>query len=327
MAMQSLREIQPARIVGVGDCTLDYFFRSATPRHGESAPVIDTKTEGGGLTGTATVACARLGAQTEIFCRVGTDDVADTIMDGFIKEKVGVRRVYRAPRGKSPVSFVHVDLDSGERTIYWYRDNTLPAQEGIPADWLLEGVHCLLVDATWLDAAISAADAARRLGIPVVADTVPSDANRELLARIDVLIAPASFARKHIKSDDCRPALKAIHELGPSVAVITLGKAGSWYSERGVVAHVPAFEIEPVVDTTGAGDVFHGAFAFATAQGWPIRWRIEFASAVAALKCRKLGGRAGIPSLGETLDFLAERGSLCWKIEFGRERQIEDQVI
>ena len=93
--------------------------------------------------------------------------------------------------------------------------------------------------------------------------------------------------------------------LGPEVAGVTVGEEGSVFVGRGEVVVRKAFRIQ-AVDTTGAGDVFHGAFSFAIVQGWDLAKAVEFSSAVAALKCRKLGGRSGIPTLPEVEAFLTE---------------------
>jgi sugar/nucleoside kinase (ribokinase family) len=108
------------------------------------------------------------------------------------------------------------------------------------------------------------------------------------------------------------PLLERMHKYGPSVVGITFGAEGCWYSIGEGPVHQPAFSV-PVVDTTGAGDTFHGAIACGLARGWEAPRTVEFASAVAALKCRALGGRSGIPSLRETLAFLRSQGSSLWR--------------
>ncbi len=298
------------KILGVGDCVLDYIFRCPSIAHGGSVRVNEFKTEGGGLTATAIVACARLGAAGELVCRLGSDSIGDEIIDGLSRENVALGHVYRAANAASSISFIHVDIETGDRTIYYYRID-INDDEGVPVSWDMEGVSCLLIDPTWKPGAISAAAQARKLGIPVVADVVPSEKNRDMLSLVDVLIAPNAFGKQHAKDGDYRPALDEIHRLGPGVAVITVGRDGCWFSDGAEVDRMPAFSVD-VVDTTGAGDVFHGAFAFGLAMGWDIRRRIEFASAVSALKCRKLGGRAGIPTFDESLEFLSSRGTFDW---------------
>jgi sugar/nucleoside kinase (ribokinase family) len=110
-----------------------------------------------------------------------------------------------------------------------------------------------------------------------------------------------------LRGEELLGAARRMRALGPPVAVVTEGEHGSWCAAPEGEFHTPAFPVAPVVDTTGAGDVFHGAFLYARAQGWSLRRALRLGAAVGALKCRALGGRAGIPTLEEALA-LAERG-------------------
>jgi sulfofructose kinase len=109
-----------------------------------------------------------------------------------------------------------------------------------------------------------------------------------------------------------REELETLQSLGPEFPAITGGSEGCWHLDGGKVAHQPAFSVD-VVDTTGAGDVFHGAFAYGLGRRWESGRSVEFAAAVAALSCRALGGRAAIPDLEEALTFLRHHGSETWK--------------
>ena len=299
------------KIVGVGDSTLDYLFYSRMTHQGDAVPAVDYSIQGGGLVATALVACARLGAVTELVCRLGSDVTTGMILQGLRIEGVGVDKAVYAPDCRSNVSFVHVDSSTGERTIYYYRDPKLRSAR-VPGSWALDDADCLLVDDTWLEAAVPAARRAREMGVPVVADMVPSENSAEIVSLVDILIAPATFGRDHASNGDLRPALRRIREMGPSTAVITVGNDGCWYADVDGEGHVPGFKVR-VVDTTGAGDVFHGAFAFATSQGWETARRVEFASAVAAIKCGDVGGRKGIPSFGDAVAWLGREGKMNWQ--------------
>jgi sulfofructose kinase len=129
---------------------------------------------------------------------------------------------------------------------------------------------------------------------------------------VSALIVPASCADRIAPGAAWQEQLEVLKALGPAFPAITAGQDGCWYLEDGEVRHQPAFPVD-VVDTTGAGDVFHGAFAYGLGRGWAeARW-VEFASAVAALSCRALGGPRAIPDLEETLALLREHGSGRWK--------------
>jgi sugar/nucleoside kinase (ribokinase family) len=305
-----MKDVNKIKILGVGDCVLDYLFRCSQPPKGGSVRVPEYKVEGGGLTATAVVTCARLGAKGELISRLGDDDTAQEIIKELEQEGVETSRMIRIPGMRSNVSFIHVDIETGERTIFYYRDPNIDPLNGVPDSFLLDDTSALLVDDTWMPAAVKASQVAKENGIPIIADLKPCDHNLELVELVDILIAPFHFARSHMNGDIPK-ALSTILAMGTKLAIITAGKDGCWYSDGQNTGHVKAFDIE-VVDTTGAGDVFHGAFAVAMGLGLDIESRLEFASAASALKCRKLGGRSGIPTLHETLKFLSENGSTLW---------------
>jgi len=125
------------------------------------------------------------------------------------------------------------------------------------------------------------------------------------------MIAPRHFLRAGGFGDDVDRALDAIHAMGPATVIITLGADGWAASGPDARARGAAFSVN-VVDTVGAGDVFHGAYAFAMAKGWTTAQCAEFASAVAAIKCTRVGGRTGIPALGQSLEFLRTHSPNDW---------------
>lgn len=294
------------RIAGAGVCCLDHIVVSPQVSWGSTAHVTNYLAQGGGLVGTALVACARLGADCVLFTVLGDDLVGDQILAELVNEGIDTDHAVRVPGGESPFSFIHVDETSGERTIFHRRGKNLKGHvSGIDASDIA-GCGALLVDDVYLDLSLGAAKAARGLEIPVIADLIPGPANYELLKVTDVLIAPRHFLHNLGYEGDLDTALDAIHEMGPSTAVITLGADGWVYSDATGRGAGKAFEVD-VVDTTGAGDAFHGAFAYAKAVGWDTRRCCEFAAAVGAINCTKPGGRTGLPSLAETMDFLAER--------------------
>jgi sugar/nucleoside kinase (ribokinase family) len=172
----------------------------------------------------------------------------------------------------------------------------------------LKGASCLLIDGFWPDSALQAARRARAEGVPVVADFGGVEGKRkELLPLVDFLITNEECARRVAGRDDPERACRMVQEMGAKVVVATLGDRGCAFAGEGVAGRMPAFEVD-VVDTTGAGDCFHGAFCVGVVRGWPLERTLEFASATSALKCRKLGGRAGLPTLDEVNAFLEERG-------------------
>jgi len=291
-------------IVAVGLVCLDHLARLPRERAPGFRPIQEYLAQGGGLTATAAVAAARLGGRVEFWTRVGDDFTGKFLLEELQADGVDVSSSAVVSGGTSPVSLVHVDGDSGERTIYHYPGRGLDVgADGLPYDRVRQAA-CVLLDDWWRPAALRAAETARAAGVPVVADLSPNDANADLVARVSHLVASSA----HFGAASPQEALQRLHALGPPVVALTMGTEGCWYSDGADARHAPAFAVE-AVDTTGAGDVFHGAFGWALAQGWDLAEVVEFASAVAALKCRRLGGRTGIPTLAETLDLLRARGS------------------
>jgi ribokinase len=158
------------------------------------------------------------------------------------------------------------------------------------------------------DAAIQAARWAREAGIPVSLDAERFTERREELFRLsDILIVAQRFGLEITGRSRVPEILDDMHRLGPRVAGLTRGEHGSVLSVDGRRIEAPGFPVD-VVDTTGAGDVFHGAFVYGVLQGWEAGHILLFANAVSALKCTRLGGRTGIPSVSEVDAFLRARG-------------------
>ncbi|HYL82408.1 MAG TPA: PfkB family carbohydrate kinase, partial [Candidatus Acidoferrum sp.] len=155
---------------------------------------------------------------------------------------------------------------------------------------------------------LQAARWAREAGIPVSLDAEDSTELREELFRFtDILIVSHPFSRELTGKTDLTDILRGLARLGPACVGVTLGDQGSALLHRQEIVEVPAFPVD-VVDTTGAGDVFHGAFLYGLLQGWKAGDILLFANAVSALKCTRLGGRAGIPRPAEVRAFLDARG-------------------
>ena len=213
-------------MAGAGICCVDYIVVSPQVHWGDTVEVSDYIVQGGGLVGTAMVACARLGAKCELLSLVGDDNAGKEIIAGLVSEGVPSDGIQTVEDGKSPFSFIHVDADDGERTIFHRQAAGLgfdPARFSTEAaaNW---GV--LLVDGYYPDLSVFAARAARENGVPVVADLIPGEENAELLKLVDVLIAPRHYARQIGCEINLDLAFEAIHKLGPTTALITLGADG-----------------------------------------------------------------------------------------------------
>jgi sulfofructose kinase len=299
-------------IGGAGVCCQDYIFVSSWPGgQGGTSWVKEVFFQGGGLVGTAVVTAARLGAPCRLWSMVGDDPPGEEILRELKEEKVDVTGVRTIKGGDSPMSMIHVDETSGERTIFHRRVKGLawPVEKDMQ---LIAKCGALLVDDYYMDLSLQAVRIAQEAGVPTVVDSIPSEKNADLLRQVDVLVAPQDFLRQIGCENDVSAGLKRIHALGPKTAVITLGRRGWVCSGPDGEGRGDAYSVN-VVDTTGAGDVYHGAFAFALAQGWATERCCDFAAGVAAIKCTQRGGRTGIPSLKTVLTLLKERSVLNWE--------------
>jgi sugar/nucleoside kinase (ribokinase family) len=302
-------------VISVGIATLDYLavVRHGTPLEHLGVELVERYTiGGGGLAATAGVACSRLGLRTAHWGCVGSDGAGEAVIAGLEKEGVSTGQVVRVRNGRTPVGFVLVDAATGERRLLVYPGTGPPAE--LPRfPWAqVRRAKAIVLDQWWLALSIEVAQRAQAAGVPVVADLVPADYLSGLLAHVDVVFASRPPELKEASGEAVAPILERMHKYGPSVVGVTLGAEGCWYSAGEGPVHQPAFSVE-AVDTTGAGDTFHGAIAYGFARGWKVPRTVEFASAVAALKCRALGGRPGIPRLEEALDFLRSQRSSLWR--------------
>jgi len=295
------------KVVGVGLAVLDHLLLwrdTSEPVAGNR--VVEVDMQGGGMVGTALVAVARLGGAGEFWGTVGCDWVGEQILAGLRREGVDVRRVRRVEGRPSPRVIVCVDAPTGERHFLHFTGVLEHPGPLAPAK-ALAGAGCLLVDHTQKQAELAAAGEARRLGVPVVGDLSRIDeASEGILSLLDCAIVSESCGGALADGGDLRTACERIRSMGPARVVITLGARGLVYLDGERFGEMPAFTVD-VVDTTGAGDVFHGAFCLALTEGMAFEERLRFASATAAIKCTRLGGRAGIPGREDVLAFLRER--------------------
>lgn len=293
------------RIVCVGITVLDrIWYLTDLPKEGGKYVANNYKEVGGGPAATAAVAAAKLGAKVDFIGRVGDDDTGNRLLAEL--ESLGVNTRYtRIVKGaRSSQSAVLVDA-GGERIIANYPSPDLPAD----ADWLRDidfsQWDVVLADVRWHDGAKQAFTLAREQGVTTVldADITPQDIS-ELVALSDHAAFSAPGLLRLTNIPEPVNALKKAQTLTNGHVYVTQGKEGCYWLEKGDLCHQPAFAVE-VVDTTGAGDVFHGALAVNLAQQARVEEAVQFASAVAALKCTRPGGRAGIPDCDQTRSFLS----------------------
>ena len=291
----------------VGLAVLDLVFGVATrPERGRKAFADSMTLVGGGPAANAAVAVARLDGDARFLGRLGNDVIGDLIIDDFAKWGVDASGVHRIQAAPSPVSSIVVEAD-GERTIVNHSDPSLFApDDGIVAADLM-GSDAVLGDLLWPTGALSAMREARAAGVPGVLDfdeTPRGPIDVMLTAPTHIIFSSPALASVSGELDPGQ-GLEIVRTMTDSWIAVTLGSGGVlWLDDADVLRTTPAFDVS-AVDTLGAGDVFHGAFALGLAEQRPIEEVIRRASAVAALKCTRFGGRAGIPCAEEVDSFLA----------------------
>ncbi len=260
---------------------------------------------GGGCAANAAVAVARLGGLARLASHMGTDEIGALTLSQLARDGVDCALVHRDPAVTSSVSAILVDA-AGERQIVNYRD---PRFTDADAAWLTADLpvpDAILADTRWTAGAAVAMAAARRFGCPGVIDAEPPFEGLEpALAQAShvVFSEPGLAAYGGDLSQD--GALTAAEQrLGGFVAV-TLGARGVAWRSAGRAGLVPGFAVT-AVDTTGAGDVWHGAFTLALAEGQDPASAMRWANAAAAIKCSRAGGRRGTPTRAELERFLGE---------------------
>ena len=304
------------QVVGLGIATLDVLIRlKDMPTWKERNLASGLRFDGGGLVGTAMVAAARLGARAGFIGTAGSDESAELKLRSFVESGVDLSRLVRRDGPEDQVMLVYVHEETGERVFAGVRSG--PRQQIRPEE--LDQAYITSADYLHIDgllhheATLQAVRWMQEAGKTVVMDGSRTngpirDEHRQLVSYVDVLITGEGFARALTGIEDIWQAGRAVLEIGPRVFCETVGERGSYTITRAGDAcdeqfHTPAFPVD-VVDTTGAGDVFHGAFAYGVALGHDMRTNLRFAATVAALKCRKLGGRAGIPTMDEVRELM-----------------------
>lgn len=293
-------------LVGLGYGGMDTYCVLPRIPHDDKVRIERLFRQGGGPASTATVAAARLGLRTALVSATGDDADGQEILRQLAAEGIDTRFVQVQPGTASPVAYCWIDAGSGARSIAWSLGTVsyLEAGDIDPAGFAdTYGLH---LDGHHPAAAARAAAAVHAAGGTVFLDAgTCNERTCGLLSHCDVVITSEPFARDWIGRDDPEAVIGRLHAQGVAWAGVTLGRRGSIASDGRETVAMPFHPVEPTVDTTGAGDVYHGAFAaryveFVKAGRRPdLRACMRFATVVAGLKCRELGGRTAIPSRRE----------------------------
>ncbi len=295
--------------VGFGLCAFDYLaVVQSYPALNQKTDAIAYSQQGGGPVATALATLGRLGGEQITFVgRVGDDMEGKFIRQALAQEGVDTCYLQAVSQTPSAQAFVWIEKNSGKRSVVLHRDSRLLT---MPAEIVAEpfnSTRLLLIDGREPEAALFAAKITKAAGGQVVMDAGSLRPRMtEFFQVVDYFVCSRDFLNAFNGELKVEEAVQQIQYLGCKWVVATLGEEGAIGFDGEQIYRAMAFSV-PVVDTTGAGDVYHGAFVYGLLRGWQLKQIMQFANAVAALKCRQLGGRAGIPRYDEVKSFLQEQ--------------------
>lgn len=298
-------------IAGVGHNCLDHLCTvEEYPPEDGSTHITSISIQGGGAVATAMAAAARLGVSSAWVGCLGEDMPGREIRRLLEQDGVDTRYIRSVPGGRSSDSYVMVNPARSTRTKFPYPDDLPPIQWDGELTAAIQNARVLHLDGTRYENAVAAAKIAKSAGVTVSLDGCSMQKDNEkniaLASMADILIMNARYPLRVSGQGDYEKALLEIAKWGPKVVIGTLGAKGCLAVIDGGLKRFPAYPVK-AVDTTGAGDVFHGAFLAGWVRGMDLEENIRFASAVSAVKCTRIGGRAGIPGYEDALAFLAEQ--------------------
>ncbi len=296
---------KPFHVVGMGLNSVDFLtVVPEFPAPNSKMKMLHFSKQGGGQVATALVALSRWGVKTKYIGKVGGDELGQFSLQSIRQEGVDVSSVTIEPGATNQFATIIVDGSTGDRTILWNRDDRLMYREG---ELRKEAVCCgrlLHLDGHDIRAAIHCARWAKEEHIPTVVDLDKVEPlTSVLIGEVDFLITSSRFPALYTGISDREKAFLELQKETHGFLCATLGHSGAMARVNADFFYAEGFKIE-AVDTTGAGDVFHGGFIYGLLQNWEVEKILRFANAAAALKCLDLGGRRGIPTLEKTKQFM-----------------------
>jgi sulfofructose kinase len=295
-------------VLGLGSVTVDFVGTvPAWPARGVKTMLDRFAICDGGLVGTALVAVSRLGGRAAFAGKLGRSEMARRAIEAFHSESVDTSFVIETPDAEPIVAVILIDRAGGQRNIFWTRQGVqYPMPGELPQQDWVRRTRVLLIDFESGPAGIEAARTARRYSIPVVIDVERDESHvAEAMRASSHIVVSEEFAGGYTGAAHVAEMLAALRTDPQQTVIITRGEKGCVGSSSEGDFSLPAFDVD-VVDTTGCGDTFHGAFALALARGQAVASAARFASGAAALCATQLGGRSGIPTAAQLERFLDE---------------------
>ncbi len=297
-------------IVGIGACVADTLtMLPVFPAEDTKLRALGVKRCGGGPVSTGLIAAARLGVDCGYIGILSDDENGRFLLEDFQKYGVDTTHIQMASGYRSFTSYIWLNARKGSRTCVFDKGNLPPLKLTAGQKEAVKAADVLMVDGNELDAAVQAAGLARKNGVHVLYDAGGLyDGVEQLLKLTDILIPSEEFALEYTREDNISMAAKRLYEeYHPEVVVITRGKLGGLLYDGQNFTVYPIYPAQ-VVDSNGAGDVFHGAFAAGIIFGYTYEQCCHFASAVSALKCTGMGARESVPTRGAVMELLRRNG-------------------
>lgn len=320
--MTHARLSQPLDVLGIGlNATDTVVLVKKFPPHAGKVPFTREFLSPGGQVATAMVSCASLGLKAAYIGTVGDDERGVIQRNSLESTGVDISGVITRPNCPNQTAYIVVDSETGERTVLWQRAECLRLKPEEIDDQAIRRARFLHVDGCDTEACAKAAAIARANGVPVSidVDTVYPGFDA-VLRNIDYVIASSDWLREWTGEPD--PLLSLPHlarQYRMRVAAVTLGRNGALAFADSSWHYSPAFEVE-AQDTTGAGDIFHGAFCYATLRGMNLSEALDFSNAAAAINCTAYGARGHIPTVSEVEQLQKSAAD-------GRSRRLESSEL
>jgi sulfofructose kinase len=297
-------------IAGIGQSSIDYIgFIEKYPPEDTKCEVSQWHISGGGPVPTALVALSRFGMSTRFMGKIGSDEAGKIIKDGLIKEKINITYLIEQEGAHSQIAFIVVNKNNGKRTIFWSKTTAQPFKKDDLSVSFLDKINFLHLDGYEIELSVEAAYRARQQSIPVMLDAGRMrDDLYNLIPLCDYVVCSEQFSYVFGRNDH-ETTLSELLKMGVKTATVTLGVQGSLTaSNREKFSHL-AYPVD-VVDTTGAGDIFHAGYIYGLLKNWSLKETVSFASAVSALNCRQIGGRGVIPTITQARSFMKKARTL-----------------
>ena len=302
--------MQKFDVVGVGlNATDTLLLLPKFPAYAGKVPFESEILSPGGQVASAMVACARLGLRVKYIGTVGDDERGRIQMESLRDTGINLDDVELRENCANQSAYILIDESTGERTILWRRDDCLALDPARITPERILGARLVHIDGHDTAAVARAAGIARQNRIPVTVDvdTIYPGFDR-VLPNVDYLVASSEFPSRWTGEKDPFRALERIQdEYRMRVAAMTLGEFGALARVDGRLIYSPGFVVK-CVDTTGAGDVFHGAFCYAVIESMPMRETLDFCNAMGALNCTAMGARGGIATFEQARDLIEHAG-------------------